>query len=419
MRKVQNLRCQRAGGLSGLSEKEGRETRGRKVNVLSLFSGYGGLDLALEIAGVSVEPLCYVERSIQAAALLADRIEKGALAPAPIWSDIRSFNGAPYRGRVDILTAGYPCQDFSLAGKRAGLSGRRGKCWEQVRRIIGICEPRLCFLENVPGHLTLGFEQVLLDLAALGHDAGWTTLSTRDCGNSQIRKRLFCLAHHQDCPGRSVNDGSDESQGRREWGFTGDGPGMANPGGAGLSQREGVGCDDGTECVAPERDCGELADPRPGQLPVAGRGPEGRNGARPAGADVGNAEHMRQQQSQGREPDIGRRAGYTMPLFPPGPGLGSEDARDRISELLEKDHEGAWRLFLAERANTLKWIEILAERPDLAPATECDIRRVANGTPGRLDQLRMLGNGVEPLQAAVAFITLCRAEGIEIGREVI
>ena len=103
---------------------------------LSLCSGAGGLDLGLTIAMPGYRTVGHVERETYAAAILVARMEEAALDPAPVWDDVASFDGRPWRGAVDIVTAGYPCQPFSVAGKRRGADDPR-HLWPHVARIIG------------------------------------------------------------------------------------------------------------------------------------------------------------------------------------------------------------------------------------------------------------------------------------------
>ena len=99
---------------------------------------------------------------------LVEAMEAECLAQAPVYTDLRTFDGRPWRGVVDCLTAGYPCQPFSVAGKRRGQDDPR-HLWPHVARVVGEVEPAIVFLENVPGHLSLGFEQVARDLQAMGY----------------------------------------------------------------------------------------------------------------------------------------------------------------------------------------------------------------------------------------------------------
>ena len=185
----------------------GTEARG-VVNVasstyLSLFSGAGGLDLAVRLAIPRARCVGYVEIEIPAAKILAARMEDGSLDDAPIWSDVRTFPCELYRGRVAGIVGGFPCPDYSVAGKRAGIVGQHGQLWDSMRRVICEVGPQFCFLENVPGILVphgddgpnAGIGYVLGDLAEMGFDAEWVTLPASAVGAPHRRERWFCLAY--------------------------------------------------------------------------------------------------------------------------------------------------------------------------------------------------------------------------------
>ena len=165
------------------------------TRVLSLCSGIGGLDLAVQTATRS-RTVCYVERESFAASLLVERMEKTELDHAPIWDDLTTFDGQPWRGIVDLIVAGFPCQPVSQAGKRKGQEDERW-IWDDIVRIICEVRPRFVFLENVAGILSLGLGGVLGDLAELGFDAEWSMLRASDVGAPHQRKRWFCLAYSE------------------------------------------------------------------------------------------------------------------------------------------------------------------------------------------------------------------------------
>jgi DNA (cytosine-5)-methyltransferase 1 len=121
-------------------------------------------------------------------------MEEKALDTAPVWSDLVTFDGKPWRGKVDILSAGYPCQPFSQAGKRLGEKDPR-HLWPHVRRILGECGAPLLFAENVPGHVSLGLEAVWKDLREMGYEVEAGIFSAAEVGAPHIRKRLFILAY--------------------------------------------------------------------------------------------------------------------------------------------------------------------------------------------------------------------------------
>ncbi len=180
--------------MASANARRGR-SRGSRVALrsLSLCSGIGGLDLGLGLARWC-RTVCYVERDSFAASVLVARMEEAELDRAPIWNDLRSFDGRAWRGAVDLVVGGYPCQPFSAAGKRQGANDER-HLWPEIRRILEEVAPPLAFFENVRGHLSLGFADVLGDLAALGFDAEWGVLAASDVGAPHKRERLFVLAH--------------------------------------------------------------------------------------------------------------------------------------------------------------------------------------------------------------------------------
>jgi DNA (cytosine-5)-methyltransferase 1 len=163
---------------------------------LSLCSGAGGLDLGLTIACPGYRTLGHVEREAFAAAVLVARMADAALDPAPVWDDVATFDGCPWRGAVDIVTAGYPCQPFSTAGRMRGADDPR-HLWPQVARIVGEVAPPFVFLENVAHHLRLGFPEVAGDLVGLGYRLAAGLFTAAEVGAPHRRERLFVLAHRE------------------------------------------------------------------------------------------------------------------------------------------------------------------------------------------------------------------------------
>ena len=159
---------------------------------LALFAGAGGGILGGKLLGWRT--VCAVERDAYAAQILAQRQNDGILRPFPIWSDVCSFDGKPWRGIVDVVSGGFPCQDISSAGKGAGLDGKRSGLWSEFARIIGEVRPRYAFIENSPMLTIRGLDRVLCDLAAMGFDARWGVISAADCGAPHERERLWIVA---------------------------------------------------------------------------------------------------------------------------------------------------------------------------------------------------------------------------------
>jgi DNA (cytosine-5)-methyltransferase 1 len=162
------------------------------MNELALFAGAGGGILGGHLLGWRT--VCAVERDAYAALVLAQRQADGVLPLFPIWSDVQSFDGRPWRGIVDVVSGGFPCQDISAAGRGAGIEGKRSGMWVEMARIIGEVRPRRVYVENSPMLTSRGLGRVLGDLAALGFDARWGVVSAADTGAHHLRERIWIVA---------------------------------------------------------------------------------------------------------------------------------------------------------------------------------------------------------------------------------
>lgn len=162
------------------------------MNELALFAGAGGGILGGHLLGWRT--VCAVERDAYAAQVLAQRQNDGALPPFPIWSDVCSFDGRPWRGLVDVVSGGFPCQDISSAGKGAGIDGARSGLWKQMARIVGEVRPGFVFVENSPLLVKRGLAVVIGDLAELGYVSKWGVISAGEHGACHQRKRLWLIA---------------------------------------------------------------------------------------------------------------------------------------------------------------------------------------------------------------------------------
>jgi len=183
-------------------------TRSEGLHELALFAGGGGSLLAGHLLGWRT--VCAVELDSYCRRVLLARQRDGLLPRFPIWDDVQTFDGNPWRGHVDVVSGGFPCQDLSNAGKRAGITGARSGLWAEFARILGEVRPRYAFIENVPGLAVRGLDRVLADLAALGMDARWCCLGADDVGAPHIRKRLWILAY-------ASSDQLRNQPGRRGW----------------------------------------------------------------------------------------------------------------------------------------------------------------------------------------------------------
>jgi DNA (cytosine-5)-methyltransferase 1 len=165
------------------------------VNELALFAGAGGGILGGKLLGWRT--ICAVEWDAYAASVLVARQNDGCLEPFPIWDDVQSFDGKPWRGRVDVVSGGFPCTDISCAGKGAGIDGEASGMWRHMARIIGEVRPRFVFVENSPALTVRGLGDILQDMAEMGYNAKWGVLGARHCGGPVERERIWIACAHE------------------------------------------------------------------------------------------------------------------------------------------------------------------------------------------------------------------------------
>jgi DNA (cytosine-5)-methyltransferase 1 len=167
----------------------------RMLNGLGLFAGIGGLEIGLERAGL-VSPVCFVEKDAYAQKVLAKRFPE-----VPIWDDVTTFDGKAWKGYIDFISGGFPCQDVSASGKQEGIkSGTRSGLWFEFKRIVGEIRPTMFVAENVAAILIRGGVRVIADLAEIGYNAEWCVISASEMGAPHLRERVFILAYaNTDC----------------------------------------------------------------------------------------------------------------------------------------------------------------------------------------------------------------------------
>lgn len=330
------------------------------LNILSICTGGAGLDLGVELAIPSARSVCMVEREAFAVAQLVSAMEAGLMAPAPIWSDARTFDGRAWRGAVDGLIGGIPCQPHSTAGKQLGDEDERD-LWSDARRIIVQTGAWFALIENVRGIIsTGGAERVWRDFQRLGFEVEGGLFTASEVGASHGRERFFLLAV-ADPTGFRERRGQRDIRGedgrpRRSllWKHLSASDEVANSG----SDRQLRSEEPNFGAVKSEQPSPRWSDA------------ERRHSAL---ADAGSSRHDRRQDGQiGSAIERATAKGTSYPLFPPRP-----------------DDAGAW-------ADCLR----------AAPHLEPSLRRMADGMAAHVDELRMLGNGVVPLQAAYAIRTL-------------
>ena len=179
------------------------------MNELALFAGAGGGILGGKLLGWRT--VCAVEWEPYPASVLCARQNDGLVPPFPIWDDVQTFDGKPWRGIVDVVSGGFPCQDISIAGKGDGLDGERSGMWHHMARVVGEVRPRYVFVENSPMLTTRGGTRVIGDLTALGYDCRWTVMGAADVGANHQRDRIWIVA---DASSTRRNEGNLRKQGK-------------------------------------------------------------------------------------------------------------------------------------------------------------------------------------------------------------
>lgn len=419
--------------------------QGATFTAIELCAGVGMLGLgaraALRFLGHDLRTICYVEREAPAAAQLVALMEAGALAPAPIWSDLLTFDGTAWRGCVDWIIAGFPCQDISIAGRRAGLDGKRSGLFFDILDLADACGASGLFLENVSAIATAtasamdeaqgpleerAAARVVGELADRGWNAEWLHLSASDVGASHGRERWFCIAWRMADTGHGRR--ADQPQPIAGRGIQADdctgSKAMANTCSSGCQAtgqlRSGPGQSDlcRTSQDMAHTSCNGRHQGRP-ESSRESRRPDAteRSGAVADANDVGQRTSRRQglhrQREEGSQPalDGGRMAHAGQPRLPypeqpEQPGQPQPHGRRTAPELRGTP-------LFAPGPLDPRWAAIVANRPDLAPAVEPGVRLLADGMAylvdeSRAHQLRQVGNGVVPLQAAAALVQLLR-----------
>jgi len=159
---------------------------------LALFAGGGGGILGGKLLGWRT--VCAVEINPYARKVLLARQRDGVLEPFPIWDDIKTFDGKPWRGSIDVVSGGFPCVDISVAGKRGGIQEEQSGLWVEMARVIREVQPGYVFVENSPMLVSRGLGRVLGDLAEMGFDARWGVYGAHDIRAPHRRDRIWIVA---------------------------------------------------------------------------------------------------------------------------------------------------------------------------------------------------------------------------------
>ena len=365
-----------------------------RPNILSICTGAGGLDLGVRVACPDTCTVCYVEWEAFAVANLVAAIQEGLMDDTPVWSDLATFDGGPWRGTVDWLIGGIPCQPHSVAGQRQGTDDERD-LWPDAARIIREVGPSVVFLENVPGIAGYYHERIGPELRGMGYATQEGLFSAVEVGAPHIRQRFFVLGHS-------------------------DGAAVGQPGRRGMERGllPPSGRVEGINGVDPSND--ELAGADNG----AGGTESGVEHQRRGLQDVGGGQPRTVADSDGLNECICLRAGQSRDTEPET-GRSGTDIPDTQCECTEGVHVNGWQgtgfglqiVFPPAPNDHATWARLLAEVPEIEPAFCRDADGVAwwlDATADRAHRLRVLGNGVVPLVAGHAFRTLAARAGLEV-----
>jgi len=185
------------------------------MNELALFAGAGGGILGGKLLGWRT--VCAVEWEPYPASVLCARQNDGILAPFPIWDDVQTFDGHPWRGIVDVVSGGFPCTDISIAGRGAGLDGENSSMWYHMARVVSEIRPRFVFVENSPMLIHRGIGRVLGDLSSLGYDSKWNVMGAADIGAPHQRDRIWIVANTRHGGGGDIWNTQARQESSGEW----------------------------------------------------------------------------------------------------------------------------------------------------------------------------------------------------------
>lgn len=359
--------------------------------------------MGVELALPGYQTDAYVEWEEYPRNALIAAMRAGYFHPAPIWDDVKSFDAKPFAGRIDCVTAGYPCQPFSTAGRRKGEHDPR-HLWPHVARIIEECEANWAFLENVQGHVSLGLETVLRDLRNMGFTPAAGLFTAAETGAPHERKRIFILAHRSG-DGRHKGIGKHYLPQRRRP-TTGRRFELVDAGHDGRWQNCPTRHDNNWQ--DPQRQKGDdrsgepdpiLGDTQGGEFRGIPREIQGKETlGSPSGQEVGR--------NAPGDTSPGGNDVSPLPGYPPRPG-----DTDAWQYVLRSAPDMAPAVSLFEAYLWWRGCETFDRRAFETPP-EPGICRVLDGLAARSRALHLLGNGVCPLEAAQAFRSLGVAHGL-------
>ena len=388
------------------------------ITHLSLCSGYEGIGLGLRRVLPNLREIAYVEREGFPVANLVAKMEEGELDAAPVFTDVKSFPYRKFRGLVDILSGGFPCQPFSTAGKREGVDDPR-HLFPFIRDGIRECQPGIVFLENVEGIISAKtadgesvLQYVLRELEGLGYRATAGVFSAAEVGAPHQRKRVFILASNvENAPitgTRHLNRETKGQTGRRKGIRQGDGetgPVWTDSAGAELAdaQSNRSARKAGTIC----EEAGQV-----GELPRELVG----SGHRYKELADGNSQRIPQRSvSESVQEEYSTAGDCGLDRWPARPGEPQHDweeprvvANTKSQQGSPRDHRGQPRASSQSEESQFGRGHSGSLRESNGQA-QSSLGRASHGSSSRVDRLRLLGNGVVPDTAAKAFVTLVQS----------
>ena len=361
----------------------------QSLRELCLFAGAGGGILGGTILGWRT--VCAVENAPYARDCLLARQRDGCLPRFPIWDDVCTFDGKPWKGSIDIVSGGFPCQDISAAGRGKGITGERSGLWKEMARIVGEVRPRYVFVENSPLLVKRGLAVVIGDLASMGYATRWGIVGAHHAGAPHKRDRIWIVADAHGFLCRTRSNGRAYSASK------------------------------GSNCESPRSGQGvELADTISDRRQERGSKSEGIQGGSPTefgssqvpntkSERCGEAGQFRHNESKERPPCGGQNVASPLCIGSasgiPEPGKWQE----RISkELIDGDSRwpipGSWWESEPQLGRVANGV---ANRVDIHGATpEVNVERVGIRIPHRGHRLKAIGNGQVPMSAALAWVIL-------------
>ena len=389
-------------------------------NIISFCTGYGGIEDGIRRAGVDVRTVCNVEIEAFVQANLVAKTEQKLMANCPIYSDLKTFPARIFRGKIHGLIGGYPCQPFSSAGKRKGEEDPR-HLWPYIREHVRAIRPVWCFFENVRGHTTMGLWRVLSDLEEDGYRTEFGLYSAEETGAPHQRIRMFILAKLPDTNLTGLEgEASKRVQGREGRGKQHEICESSRSGGQdseevlGNPAKHGRGSHQSstqTERVEREGEEGRLSEPKRGCSELGDSEHNGLHGDSVSGGSGEDRERSEEgkkasEQSEGAsgQEDLrhlqGAELAHTASREPR-----QSQARNGGQDIGGGSEETRWPARPGEEQYEWEEPRVTEAQSELGGAVDgsaCGVDATAN----RVDRLRLLGNGVVPQTAELAWRTL-------------